>query len=134
MYVIDASIFLEVELEQERSEECKQFLGKVISGEIEAIISDFEIDSMCLVIERHSKSPEDIREFLESMALFSGLSLYHVRHSDKVKATDHMKLGLDFGDSVVVQSALANDIKEIVSLDKDFDNIKLVKRLEPGLA
>jgi len=133
MYIIDASIFLEVELKQERNEECKQFLSKVTRGEIKAIISDFAIDSIILIIERHRGNWKEIKKFLESLSLFSGLSIYKVTLIDKIKATEHMKnLGLDFDDSVVLQSAFSNNIKEIVSFDKDFDGIKEIRRLEPG--
>ncbi len=132
MYLIDASIFLEIELEQEKSHECKKFLEKVEKGDIKAIITDFAIDGIALVMESHGKSRKDIRKFLISVALFEGLSIYSVKHSDKIKATEHMKSGLDFDDSIVLQSALSNGITEIVSLDKDFDKVKIIKRVEPG--
>lgn len=132
MYVIDASIFLEVELKQEKNEECKQFLSKVMRGEIKAIISDFAIDSIILIIERHKGNWKEIKKFLESLSLFSGISIYKTTLTDKIKATGHMEnFGLDFDDSVVLQSALSNNVKEIVSFDRDFDGIKEIRRVEP---
>lgn len=132
MYLIDASVFLEVELEQEKHEECEKFLEKVEEGSIKAIVPDFTIDSIAIVMEGNGKSWKDIRRFLISLALFNGLSVYSVKHNDRIKATEHMKnLRLNFDDSVILQSALSNNVKGIVSLDKDFDGMKEMNRVEP---
>ena len=132
MYLVDASIFLEVELEQEKHEECEKFLENLEKGGVKAIVSDFTIDSIAIVMEGNGKYWKDIRKFLISLALFNGLSIYSVKHSDKIKATEHMKnLKLDFDDSVILQSALSNNVEEIISFDKDFDGIKGIRRLEP---
>lgn len=101
-------------------------------GEIKATITDFEIDTIMLVMHRYKKSWSDIRKFLLSLLLYNGLSIYSVNIIDKIKATEHIKnFKLDLEDSIVLQAALSNGIKEIVSLDPDFDKIRLVKRIEP---
>lgn len=132
MYLVDASIFLEVELEQGKHTECEKFLEEVEKGNVKAIVSDFTIDSIAIVMESNGKSWKDVRRFLMSIALFKGMSVYSVKHSDKIKATGHMyNHKLDFDDSIIIQSAFSNNIKEIVSFDKDFDRIKEIRRLEP---
>ena len=132
MYLIDASIFLEVELEQEKHEACEIFLKRLEKGDAKAVVSDFTLDSIAIVMEANGKSWSDIREFFISISMLDGLSVYKVTHTDRIKATDHMeKFRLDFDDSVVLQSAFSNSIKEIVSLDKDFNSLKGIRRLEP---
>ncbi|MBI4174496.1 MAG: type II toxin-antitoxin system VapC family toxin [Candidatus Aenigmarchaeota archaeon] len=135
LYLVDASVFLEVELAQKRQTECKEFLQRLARGEASAIISDFAIDSIMIAMHRHKKSGSDIRKFLLSLLLYKGLSIYSASISDKIKAAEHVgKFKLDMEDSIVLQCALSNGINEIVSLDPHFDKIKGIKRLEPSMA
>ncbi len=98
-----------------------------------ALASDFAIDSIMLVMHRYKKSGSDVRKFLLSLLLYKGLSIYSATIDDKVKATEHIdKFRIDLEDSIILQCALSNGIKEIVSLDPDFDRVKIVKRLMPS--
>ncbi len=67
MHLIDASVFLEVELQQDRHRECEEFLEKVMEGSIRAVISDIEIDSILIVMEREKS--QDMKKFLLSLSL-----------------------------------------------------------------
>lgn len=97
------------------------------------MIADFEVDSIMLVMQRYKKSWSDIRKFLLSLLRYKSLEIYNLTISDKIKATKHVKnFRLDIEDSLVLQSALSNGIKEIVSLDPDFDKVKIIKRLMPS--
>ena len=44
-----------------------------------------------------------------------------------------MKYKLDFDDSFVVACMIINGTKTLISLDKDFDNVKEIARKEPTL-
>lgn len=108
-------------------------MKKVAKGEIKAVISDFEVDSIMLVMQRCKKSWRETRKFLLSLMRYNGLEIYSLTMLDKIRATKHVKnFGLDLEDSLVLQGALSNGIKEIVSLDPDFDNVKIIKRLKPS--
>jgi uncharacterized protein len=132
MQLIDANIFLEVELEQQKADACKHFLRKVAEGTTEAILTDFALDSILIVMERNGKSASTLQRFLASILAFKGIHIYSLTMVDKLLATKHMiDFSLDFDDSLAVQAMHANTIKEIVSLDSDFDNVKGISRMEP---
>jgi len=135
MFLIDANIFLEVELDQERADECATFLQKVKEGVIEALVTDFTVDGIALVIERHGRPPADIKNFLEGISVYRGLTVYHVRFAEKLQVPKLMVThGLGYEDSIQLQAMLSNQITEVVSLDRHFDRVKGIRRLEPAQA
>ncbi|MBI2675252.1 MAG: type II toxin-antitoxin system VapC family toxin [Candidatus Aenigmarchaeota archaeon] len=135
MYLIDASVFLEVELQQDRHRECEEFLERVMEGSIRAVISDIEIDSILIVMEREGKKIHDMKKFLSSLSLYKGLVIYSLSLWDRIKALEHSEsFRLDIEDAMVVQAAMANGTTYVVSLDSDFDRAKTVKRMLPGEA
>ncbi len=135
MFAIDANIFLEVELDQERVEECMQFLTKVKDGELVAVLADFTVDSIIIGMERYDQDWKTIRRFLLSLLQYRGLEIYPTTMLDKIMATDHMaRYSLDFDDSITLQSAVANNCSALVSFDLDFDRIKGLQRITPAQA
>lgn len=133
MPLIDANVFLEVLLKQDNANSCIEFLEKVKDGEIKALLSIFTVDGVVLALERHGQSPEGIRTFLNSLLNYKGLKIYFPTINDRMLATAHMKLGLDFEDALTLQCAFSNNEKEIISFDRDFDKIKNIKRVQPPL-
>ena len=131
--LIDANIFLEVLLKQEKYLICAEFLKKIQKGEAEAIITTFTIDGIILVLERHGQDTDSIKIFIHSLYNYAGLKIYVATMNDRLQAISHMLLGLDFEDALTLQCALSNNEKEIMSFDKDFDKIKLIKRIEPPI-
>ena len=129
--LIDANIFLEVLLKQEKYSACAEFLKRIQKGEIDAIIATFTIDGIILALERHGQDANSIRTFVHSLFNYAGLKIYTATMNDRLQAINHMKIGLDFEDAVTLQSAISNNEKTIVSFDKDFDRTKLIKRVEP---
>jgi predicted nucleic acid-binding protein len=131
MLAIDANIFLELLLKQEKYEECKYFLSLVRDGKIHAIISDFTISGIVIVMERYGAKWKDLRLFLLSLARYSGLHVYQANIQDKILATRYMqKYGLDFDDALTLQCAQAAKCTALVSFDSDFD--KSIKRITPN--
>ncbi len=72
--MVDANIFLELELSQSRSAECKGFLRSVASGRMKAATTDFILDSVAVVMEDRDSPAADIERFFASLTLYKGLS------------------------------------------------------------
>ena len=134
-FLSDTNVFLELELGQSRAADCKAFLTGVSKGEISAVVTDFAVDSVALVMESRGSSPPDIRTFLESLKLYKGLSIHGLSLSGRIAATREMENGkLDFGDATSVAAMKSLGISRVVSFDKDFDGIEGVRRTEPNEA
>jgi len=134
-FLIDANIFLELQLEQSRSAECKEFLSLVSSGKVEAATTDFILDSIAVVMEDKKATPEDIRKFFVSLSLFKGLYIHNLDLRGRIAAAQKMAdEDLDFDDSTSIVAMEAMNIKKIVSLDRDFDGIRGIARVEPRQA
>ncbi len=135
MLLIDANIFLEAELGQQRAEECTSFLKLVQQGSVEALVTDFTVDSIALTIESHKKSARDVRTFLVSLTAYAGLRIYRVTAEEKILATKTMEaLRTDFEDSLQLQAMLSNNITDIVSFDRDFDRVPCCQPAVAGKA
>lgn len=131
MLAIDANIMLELFLEQDNYNACRKFLESVRDGK-QAMISDFTISGIVLVLERYGKTWKDLQKFLQSLLNYTGLLIYMQTLQDKIDATRLMaECKLDFDDALTLQCALANNCSAIVSLDADFDRQNLLKRITP---
>ena len=130
--LVDSNIFLELFLGQQKKDACRLFLNKTVSGEINATISDFTIDSILLVMFRHRSALENMRDFLHKVTNSKGLSIYSITSSDRSRALQLIeKYKLDYEDAVVLQSAISSGCSEVLSFDRDFDKVKEIKRIEP---
>lgn len=130
--MVDANIFLEIELKQERGSVCKAFLNKLKRGEIEGLTTDFIIDAIVIVMEDYGKTWGEIRRFLVSLTRYRSLRIYTLSLVDRIMATEFMKLyNLDFDDGTTYQAMRACNIGQIMSYDNHFDNIPDIKRFTP---
>ena len=128
--LIDTNIFLEVQLNQEKSQKASELLEAVFKNIIQAHITDFTIDSIVIIMEHYNKSPAEIKRFLVSLLAYEGLDFYQLSIFDKIKATEHMSLlELDFDDACMYQAMQVLKITTIASFDTDFDKIPNIKRL-----
>ncbi|MBI5046902.1 type II toxin-antitoxin system VapC family toxin [Candidatus Micrarchaeota archaeon] len=133
MYLLDTNIFLEVILKQQRSEECKNLLYKILSGEVTVVITDFSIYSIVIRMEHENRDVDQIKKFLLSLSNYRGLTIHSLSLHEKILATSLMKeYKLDFDDALQAQAALSNEVKEIISFDDDFDTISTIKRVVPS--
>lgn len=129
---IDANIFLEVLLDDKRAEECDNFLQKVKNKEIFAITTDFLIYTCLLQLERKIKSPKILTNFIILLGELKGLKIIRPSLSEMYYAVESLtEYKLDFDDNLVVACMISNKIKTIVSLDKHFNKVNLIKRIEP---
>jgi len=130
--IIDANIFLEVFLNQEKIERCRTFLNKTAAGEVKAVVSDFTIDTVLLSMERNSIIIQEMKEFLLKISNSKGVRIYPINMRDRIAALKLIdRYNLDYEDALVLQSAIATNSKEIISFDKHFDKVKEIKRIEP---
>ena len=130
--LIDANIFLEVLLNQEKTDACKNILEKIKSGERVDVVTNFTIDSIIIVMNRNKTSVSAIEIFIKSILSYEGLNFYQITFKDRLLAKKWMKkYNLDYEDSIILQSAISTGNKEILSLDSDFDKVKEIKRVSP---
>lgn len=133
-YLIDANIFLEVELGQERGLESKEVLIKFRDDELQGVITDFLVDAIVIVMENYGKSGKDIAMFLRSLNGYEGISIVSMSLESKIYATEYMAVhGLDFDDALTYQCMKEHEIEIILSYDAHFDRLRDIKRLTPDM-
>jgi len=126
-------VFLKLELDQERADECEVFLNKVKMGLLKAVTTGFHIDSILIIMENYGKSPSDLKTFLSSLFGYKGLEVYLPSILDRISATRWMdELKLDLDDAITYHVMKKFNIDKIVSYDRHFDSIKDIRRLEPS--
>jgi len=130
MYLVDTNIFLEVLLSRGKKEECKKILRTLRDGRKSAIVTDFSIHSIIVIMDSLGRL-EALKTFLLSLLAYKGLHIYNTTITDEVKAieiTNKQKLSMD--DAIQYASALSTNAEAIISLDRHFDNLK-IPRIEP---
>ena len=126
---------MELQLDQEKADDCEAFLTKVRDNKIKAATTDFLIDSIVLVMERRGKPPKALSTFLSSLLGYRGLEIHFLSLLDRIAATKHMiQLKLDFDDAITYQASKNLGISQIVSYDEDFDNLPYLERITPKQA
>lgn len=114
-FLVDTNVFLEILLEQDKKELCKDFLT---SHADDVFISDFSLHSIGVILFRHDRAKlfntflEDILDKVEILSLSKG----HYREFISVK--DRYKL--DFDDSYQFLLSKENGMT-IATQDKDFE-------------
>lgn len=133
MYLIDANIFLELQLDQERADECENLLLAVQRGKINALLTDLVLDSILIVMEDKGKHPSDLETFLMSLSSLKGLRIYVLTLLDRLEATRIMReCHLEFEDSTLVRTARKLRVDRVISFDRHFDKAEGISRVEPA--
>lgn len=134
MIFIDANIFLRAILrdDQEKAENCLNFLDKIDKGEIEAATSFLVLNEILWVLEGLEIEKQEIVKRLKSIAS-SKVKILNNASSDCVLEALHLyeELGVDFIDALNACAARENKIEKVVSYDEHFDRISFVERIEP---
>jgi len=132
MYLIDANIFLEVELGQKKGEHARKLLKRFENGELSGYISDFHIDAIVIVMENYDKTGKEIAIFLSSLLKYRGLSIIEISLSSKINTTKIMDMyDLDFDDALICQCMKERNLKELISYDTHFDKLDFIDRITP---
>jgi len=131
-FLVDANIFLEVELAQRKADSSEKVLRKFHRGELKGMVLDFAIDTIVITMENYGKKWSEIKTFLASLLGYKGLLIHFSTLLDRIMATNYMKnFGLDFDDALTLRAMKENGIENIISYDKDFDAVSDVKRILP---
>ena len=126
--MVDANVFIELFLGQEKAEECERFLKKISLGELEAVVSKFTIHAIEVTLNDSAL----ILAFLRNVQGSLGLDVYETGVEDEMAASMLMdKVKLDFDDAVQYYLAKKLGVEAIVSYDRHFDNLD-IKRKEPS--
>ncbi len=129
MYLIDTNIFLEMLLDQQKSEDCQDLLEKLYNGDITAYVSSFALHSIEVILER-SKKTDMVKVFLRDINDSKGLKRMDTTTMEELFAVQlTKKTGLDFDDALHYFICKSLGLK-MVSFDKHFDKTD-IKRLEP---
>ena len=133
MIFLDANIFLEFELGDKYSQDCKTLLSKIHNNKIKAITSDFIVYTCLIQMENKLKSVEKMENFITFLENLIGLEIHSPTYKIIYNAFEIMKkYKLDFDDALVVSIMKSLGIKQLVSFDKDFDKANLIiRRIEP---
>ncbi len=128
MLLVDANVFIELFLGQEKAEECERFLQKISMGEIEAVVSKFTVHAIEALLNDSSL----ILAFLRNVQGSLGLNVYETGVEDEMAASMLMdKVKLDFDDALQYYLAKKLGVEAIVSYDKHFDTVD-IRRKEPS--
>jgi uncharacterized protein len=122
MYLVDTNIWLERLLEQDRSDEVRQFLDRVPTEQL--LITDFSFHSIGVIFHR-LKRPANFLTFVQDVLLDGAVAVValqplHMQRVVEVMTTQH----LDFDDAyqyVATEQYGAT----LVSFDTDFDGTQL---------
>ncbi|MEK6800746.1 MAG: type II toxin-antitoxin system VapC family toxin [Nanoarchaeota archaeon] len=130
--LIDANIFLEVLLDQEKASSCKKILEDIRKGKTKAIITNFTIDSIIIIMNRNKTDLSSIELFIKSLLSYQGLTIYQINFKDRLNALKLIeKYNLDYEDAITLQSAISTNNKELLSFDAHFDKVEEIRRIEP---
>ncbi|MEM1949827.1 MAG: PIN domain-containing protein [Candidatus Caldarchaeum sp.] len=113
---------------RERSEECKQLLRLVRDGKINALVTDFTIHSIIVLMDGF-KRLDALKTFLASLTAYKGLKIHHTSLADELTAVEiALTQGLDMDDAIQYSAALSSNAESIVSFDKHLDGLKTPRR------
>lgn len=112
-----------------RADDCKALLEMASEGKIESVVTHFSIHSIEAIMRKHGN---ELTSFLRVLDQTSGLYVFDTSVSDEVSASILTRtVKLDFDDAVQYYVAKKLGAEAIVSFDKDFDNLD-VMRSEPS--
>ena len=118
MHLVDTNIFLEILLQQEKSEKCKSFLSENM-GNIN--ISDFTLHSIGVILFRQNATEVFSQFVSDTLPKVSLLSLPKDEYEGIAKTKE--KYTLDFDDAYQYVVCKHYDLK-FITMDRDFRNIK----------
>lgn len=128
---VDANIFLEIFLKNNKIEDCKKFLEKSRLGDISTFTSDFIVYTCLIQIQYKTKEINNMNDFVIFINTLN-LNILRLNIANIPRTVELMnKYKLDFDDALVVSFMKDNNIKTLISFDRDFDKVNIIKREEP---
>lgn len=123
--IVDQGIFLEYYLDADFADECEAILTELDEGTIDGHLTDFHLHGICAIFNTYfnDDAPDEIQDFVYSVAAAEGLSLYRLTLGDKIEICDlQRRTALDFDDATLVHTASVLGEETIVSLDKHLEH------------
>ena len=125
-FLVDTNIFLEILLDQEKSNECQE----IFKLNYKYFISDFSLYSIGIILIKHRKQ-NVLLDFIQD--LFNNIDIIRIDLDDLNSFYDIVnnseKFRLDFDDAYQYTIAKKNNLL-IISYDNHFDKTD-IKRIEP---
>lgn len=128
MYLVDTNIFLEVLLLGARKDECVNFLNLLRDEKKSCVVTDFLVHSIIVIMGSRCKFAE-LRVFLLSLLGYKGLHIYHTTIAGEACAAEiAQRQKLDMDDAIQYSSALCVKAEAIISFDKHFNNLGILRK------
>ena len=128
---IDANIFLEILLDDQKAQQCVDFLQLLGDEGSTMITTDFVVYACFIQVERNIKGSKPIMDAILFFDSFINLKILRPVVDDLNLAAEMMDTyKLDFDDGLVIACMKNNDVKKLVSLDKHFDKVKGIQRIK----
>jgi len=122
MIWVDASVWLEIALDQENADRCQNFLE--LSTEESLFTADFDVYSIILTMLKYKGKPQDIQKFLGALHVSNNLRIFRPSPGIMLEALEHMKpLSLSFDDSLSYSCMQSLGINRIATLDRDYKKL-----------
>ena len=116
----------------ENKQPCAQVIMAMAKGEIQAISNTEVLQEIlyrhCMIKER----AKGLTMFYEFKDLLSDILPVTIKEVDLAATLMKKYINIEARDAIHIATMLENDIKFICSVDKHFDNIDRIKRIEPG--
>jgi len=110
---------------------CKDLLLRIVQGDVEACTATVTWDEVAWVVRKLfglELSVDEARKFLG----FPNMRFFAVKKTTLFKAQELMeKYKIKPRDAIHAATALENRVTNILSYDRDFDEINELKRIEP---
>ena len=125
MYLVDTNVWLELMLEQARSEEVGQFLSQIPSEYL--FITDFSFHSIGVILRRLNRL-ELLLSFVQDVFIDGSVVLINLEPQDTQNLVAVMnQFNLDFDDAYQYVAAERHNLT-LVSFDNDFNRTTRGKR------
>ena len=113
---------------------CVHVLRRVADGSLEATTNSEVVQEVLYVLVRRGRREDGMALARRVAALFP--DLLPVTRDDALGACDLLERypKLSVRDAVHAASMIRNGIKRVISVDGDFDQIREIRRIEPGAA
>ncbi|MGA3168118.1 MAG: type II toxin-antitoxin system VapC family toxin [Terriglobia bacterium] len=129
---LDTNIFLYAAgASHPRREACAKVLRRVADGSLDATINSEVVQEILYVLTRRGRRDDALKLAGHLTALFP--DLLAVTRDDVVGACQLLRQypGLSVRDAVHVGTMLRNELKTVVSVDSDFDQVSEIRRIAP---
>lgn len=128
---VDANIFLEIFLKDNKSDECKRFLKSMKEQNKILFTSDFVVYSCVINVQNNLKSLKSIKNAIMFFNNFPNLRIIRPSFDDFYGTIEIMEENkLDFDGSLLVACMKNYGIKELASLDRHFDKVRDIERIK----